>query len=114
MTAGLAVQATGNLDGLAIGPWAGPGVLAAWAAGALLAGGLLLRLRDARPPSGGRGRHHWWSGASQTSEFLLGLRRMNSLAAANDSGARRDFRPPAAGQIHKIQESVFRWAHEVT
>jgi uncharacterized RDD family membrane protein YckC len=46
-TAGLAVQATGNLDGLAIGPWAGLGVLAAWAAGALLAGGLLLRLRDA-------------------------------------------------------------------
>jgi ABC-2 type transport system permease protein len=47
MTAGLAVQATTNLRGLPIGPWAGLGVLAAWAAAALLAGGLLLRLRDA-------------------------------------------------------------------
>jgi ABC-2 type transport system permease protein len=32
---------------LAIGPWAGLGVLAAWSAGALLAGTLLLRRRDA-------------------------------------------------------------------
>ncbi len=32
---------------LPIGPWAGLGVLAAWAAIALLTGGLLLRLRDA-------------------------------------------------------------------
>src|SRR6266511_2714814 len=47
MTAGLAIQATTNLRGLPISPWAGLGVLAAWAAGALLAGGLLLRLRDA-------------------------------------------------------------------
>jgi ABC-2 type transport system permease protein len=47
MTAGLAIQATTNLHGLPIGPWAGLGVLAAWAAAALLAGGLLLRLRDA-------------------------------------------------------------------
>jgi ABC-2 type transport system permease protein len=47
MTAGLAVQATSNLHSLPIGPWAGLGVLAAWAAAALLAGGLLLRLRDA-------------------------------------------------------------------
>jgi ABC-2 type transport system permease protein len=47
MTAGLAVQATTDLGGLPIGPWAGLGVLAAWAAAALLAGGLLLRLRDA-------------------------------------------------------------------
>jgi ABC-2 type transport system permease protein len=47
MTAGLAIQATTNLGGLPIGPWAGLGVLAAWAAAALLAGGLLLRLRDA-------------------------------------------------------------------
>ena len=31
---------------LPIGPWAGLGILAAWAAAALLAGGLLLRLRD--------------------------------------------------------------------
>jgi ABC-2 type transport system permease protein len=45
--AGLAIQATTNLSSLPIGPWAGLGVLAAWAAGALLAGGLLLRLRDA-------------------------------------------------------------------
>jgi ABC-2 type transport system permease protein len=47
MTAGLAVQATTGLKSLAIGPWAGLGVLAAWAAGALLAGTLLLHLRDA-------------------------------------------------------------------
>ncbi len=47
MTAGLAIQATKNLRNLPIGPWPGLGVLAAWAAGALLLGGLLLRLRDA-------------------------------------------------------------------
>jgi len=47
MTAGLAIQATRNIGKLPIGPWAGLGVLAAWAAVALLAGGLLLRLRDA-------------------------------------------------------------------
>jgi ABC-2 type transport system permease protein len=47
MTAGLAIQATTNLHTLPIGPWAGVGVLAAWAAGALLVGGLLLWLRDA-------------------------------------------------------------------
>ena len=47
MSAGLAVQATANLDSLPIGPWAGLGVLAAWAATALLAGGLALELRDA-------------------------------------------------------------------
>jgi ABC-2 type transport system permease protein len=47
MNAGLAIEATTNLRSLPIGPWAGLGVLAAWAAAALLAGGLLLRLRDA-------------------------------------------------------------------
>ncbi len=47
MTAGLAIQATTGLNDLPISPWAGLGVLAAWAAGALLLGGLLLRLRDA-------------------------------------------------------------------
>jgi ABC-2 type transport system permease protein len=47
MTAGLAIQATTDLSSLPISPWAGLGVLAAWAGGALLAGGLLLRLRDA-------------------------------------------------------------------
>ncbi len=47
MTAGLAIQATANLRNLPIGSWPGIGVLAAWAAAALLAGGLLLRLRDA-------------------------------------------------------------------
>jgi ABC-2 type transport system permease protein len=47
MTAGLAIQATRNLKGQAIGPWQGLGVLAVWAAAALLAGGLVLRLRDA-------------------------------------------------------------------
>jgi len=47
MTAGLAVQSTTGLHSLPIGPWAGLGVLAAWSAAALLAGRLLLRLRDA-------------------------------------------------------------------
>lgn len=47
MTAGMAVQATLNLNSQPIAPWSGLGVLAAWAAAALLAGGLLLRLRDA-------------------------------------------------------------------
>jgi ABC-2 type transport system permease protein len=47
MTAGLAIQATTDLSSLPISPWAGLGVLAAWAGSALLAGGLLLRLRDA-------------------------------------------------------------------
>jgi ABC-2 type transport system permease protein len=47
MTAGLAIQATAGLRHLPISPWAGLGVLAAWAAAALVAGGLLLSLRDA-------------------------------------------------------------------
>ena len=46
MQAGLAIQATIGLRGLPISPWAGLGVLAFWATMALLAGGLLLRLRD--------------------------------------------------------------------
>ncbi|MFE9747365.1 ABC transporter permease [Saccharothrix saharensis] len=46
MTAGLAVQATTG-DALPISPWAGLGVLGLWAVGALLVGGVLLRLRDA-------------------------------------------------------------------
>jgi ABC-2 type transport system permease protein len=47
MTAGLSIQDTTGLHNLPIGPWAGLGVLAAWAAAALLTGGLMLRLRDA-------------------------------------------------------------------
>ncbi|QKW36415.1 ABC transporter permease subunit [Actinomadura sp. NAK00032] len=47
MTAGLAVQATRGLDRLPIGPWQGLGVLACYAAAALLAGGALFALRDA-------------------------------------------------------------------
>ena len=47
MTAGLYIQATTNLSTLPLTPWQGLGVLALWAAGALLAGGLLLRFRDA-------------------------------------------------------------------
>jgi ABC-2 type transport system permease protein len=46
-TAGLAIQTTTNLRSLPIAPWAGLGVLAAWAAVSLLVGGTLLRLRDA-------------------------------------------------------------------
>jgi ABC-2 type transport system permease protein len=47
MTAGLAIQATTGLSALPIGPWPGLGVLAAWSAGALLSGALLLSARDA-------------------------------------------------------------------
>jgi len=47
MTAGLAIQATTNLRSQSVAPWAGLGVLAAWAVVALLVGGVLLRLRDA-------------------------------------------------------------------
>jgi len=47
MTAGLEIQASTGLRHLPIGPWAGLGVLAAWAAAALLAGAVLLRFRDA-------------------------------------------------------------------
>ncbi|SHN75184.1 ABC transporter permease subunit [Cryptosporangium aurantiacum] len=45
--AGLAVQATINLDDLAISPWRGLGVLALWTLSALLLGGVLLHRRDA-------------------------------------------------------------------
>jgi ABC-2 type transport system permease protein len=47
VSAGLAIQATIDLRGLPISPWPGLGVLAAWATAALLAGGVLLRMRDA-------------------------------------------------------------------
>ena len=47
MTAGLDIQATANIRALPLTPWQGLGVLAAWATGALLLGGLALRLRDA-------------------------------------------------------------------
>jgi ABC-2 type transport system permease protein len=47
MTAGLAAQATTNLRTLPIAPWAGLGVLAAWASVSLVVGGALLRVRDA-------------------------------------------------------------------
>jgi ABC-2 type transport system permease protein len=47
MNAGLAIEATRNLDKLPIGPWPGIEVLAGWTAAALLIGWLFLRLRDA-------------------------------------------------------------------
>lgn len=47
MTAGMAIEATTGLNTLPISPWAGLGVLATWAIGTLLFGGLMLRLRDA-------------------------------------------------------------------
>jgi ABC-2 type transport system permease protein len=46
MSAGLTVQVTTGLRDLPLSPWAGLGVLAGWAAAALLTGGLLLHLRD--------------------------------------------------------------------
>jgi ABC-2 type transport system permease protein len=45
--AGLNIQATTNLHGLPITPWGGLGVLALWAAAALILGGLAFCLRDA-------------------------------------------------------------------
>ncbi|MEV4512365.1 ABC transporter permease [Dactylosporangium sp. NPDC049525] len=45
MNAGLTIQSTGS-GAAPIGPWGGLAVLAAWAAGALLAGTLLLQRRD--------------------------------------------------------------------
>jgi ABC-2 type transport system permease protein len=45
--AGLTILNTTGLRGEVIGPWAGLGVLAAWAAAALLAAAVLLRRRDA-------------------------------------------------------------------
>jgi ABC-2 type transport system permease protein len=47
MTAGLYIQATVNLSSLPLTPWEGLGVLALWAAGALVIGALILRFRDA-------------------------------------------------------------------
>ncbi len=47
MTAGLYIQATVGLRALPLTPWQGLGVLALWAAGALILGGLVLRFRDA-------------------------------------------------------------------
>ncbi|MEO3810980.1 ABC transporter permease [Sphaerisporangium sp. B11E5] len=47
MTAGLAIQATRDLDRLPIGPWPGLGVLAAYAAVAMIVGGVLFVVREA-------------------------------------------------------------------
>jgi ABC-2 type transport system permease protein len=47
MTAGLDIQATTNLSSLPLTPWEGLGVLALWAAGALIIGALVFRFRDA-------------------------------------------------------------------
>ncbi|MEV5534756.1 ABC transporter permease [Streptomyces prunicolor] len=47
MPAGLSIQATKNLGRLAIGPWPGLGVLAAYGVGFLVVGGVAFRVRDA-------------------------------------------------------------------
>jgi ABC-2 type transport system permease protein len=47
MAAGLDAQATVGLHGLPLAPWQGIGVVGLWAVGALILGGLVLRLRDA-------------------------------------------------------------------
>lgn len=46
MSAGLAIQATLRLDTLSISPWRGLGVLSLYAAGSMIAGAILFRLRD--------------------------------------------------------------------
>ena len=47
MTAGLYIQTTIGIHDLPLTPWQGLAVAAGWAAAALLAGGLMLRARDA-------------------------------------------------------------------
>jgi len=47
MIAGLDIISTTGLKALPLTPWQGLGVMAAWAAGCLLLGGILLRVRDA-------------------------------------------------------------------
>ena len=47
MTAGLAIQATTGLNTLPISPWAGLGVLAAWAAAHWSSAGCCCGCRDA-------------------------------------------------------------------
>ena len=47
MTAGLYIQVTEGVSQLPLTPWQGLGVTAAWAAGALILGATVLRLRDA-------------------------------------------------------------------
>jgi ABC-2 type transport system permease protein len=47
MTAGMYIESTAGLRSLPLTPWQGLGVLALWAVGALLLGGIVLRLRDA-------------------------------------------------------------------
>jgi ABC-2 type transport system permease protein len=47
MSAGLAIQATRNIRELPVSPWAGLGILAAWAAVMLFAGFAVLKARDA-------------------------------------------------------------------
>lgn len=46
-TAGASIRATAGLEDLPIGPWPGLAVLAAWAAAALVVGGIALHRRDA-------------------------------------------------------------------
>jgi ABC-2 type transport system permease protein len=47
MTAGQYVLDTVGVHSLPLAPWQGLGVLGLWAAGAMILGGLVLRLRDA-------------------------------------------------------------------
>ncbi len=47
MSAGLDIQVTTGVQSLPLTPWQGLGVLGAWAAGALLLGAAVLKLRDA-------------------------------------------------------------------
>jgi len=47
MSAGMDSMATSGLRALPLTPWQGLGLVAGWAAGALVLGGVMLRLRDA-------------------------------------------------------------------
>ncbi len=46
MTAGLAIEATRGVQSLPESPWVGMGVLAGWALGGVVVGGVVLRVRD--------------------------------------------------------------------
>ena len=90
MTAGLAIEATKNLQNQPIGPWAGLGVLAAWAAAALVAGGLALRLRDALRGAGTPwGRARGWAACSP----ICPLACANGSSAPSSGSGRSRRRP---------------------
>jgi ABC-2 type transport system permease protein len=95
MTAGLDIQATTALGALPLTPWQGLGVLAAWAAAALLAGALVLRCRDALV-----------SRAEFSGTFFAAAERMMSITgdAVRVGGER-----PAGGRPHETTGAAMKY-----